>query len=80
MTMVTDALLVHLNVEQHVIINSSSVLLSLNKTTVERLSSRIIALNGNAHIRLPSELSLNTTSNATVALRVRCLLPLISAH
>ena len=78
--MVTDALLVHLNVEQHVIINASSVLVSLNKTTVEGLSSRIIVLNSNAHIRLPPELNLNVTSNDTVALRVRCLLSLIGAH
>ena len=80
MSMVTDALLVHLNVEQHVIINASSVLVSLNKTTVEGLSSRIIVLNSNAHVRLPSELNLNVTSNTTVALRVRRLLSLRSAH
>jgi hypothetical protein len=70
--MITNALNVHLNIEQSLIINTSSVIISLEKITIETLSNKSIQLNNNALIRFPSGINLNFSQNSSVLLRV-CL-------
>jgi hypothetical protein len=59
----------YLNVDQSLIINTSSVIISLQRITVDLLANKTIQLNNNTQIRLPSTLKLNTSS--TVVLRVK---------
>ena len=69
--MITNALLIHLNVEQVFIFNTSSIIMVLKKINVNTLSNQIIQLNANTEVRLPSDLNVNVSSNSTVSLRVR---------
>jgi hypothetical protein len=65
-SLVTAALNIHLNIGQNMKMNSSSVLMSLEKSSFESLSNKLIEQVGNAQIHIPSDLD----NNGTVSLRV----------
>jgi hypothetical protein len=69
--MLTNALNKHLNIEQSMIINTSSIIMFLKKMTIDKLSNQIIQLNDNTQIFSPNNLYLNLTNNSTILLRVR---------
>jgi len=64
---ITRALNIHLNINQSIIIDKSSIYFSLEKTTTEFLPNRTIN-----QIDLPSIFNLSVEPNAIVLLRV-CL-------
>jgi hypothetical protein len=65
--MLTNALNIHLNIEQSMIINTSSIIMFLKKTTIDTLSNQMIRLNDNTQIFFPNNLNLNST----ILLRVK---------
>jgi len=65
---ITQALNIHLNINQSIIINKRSIYFSLEKTTTEFLPNRTIN-----QINLPSIFNLSVEPNAIVLLRV-CLI------
>jgi hypothetical protein len=69
--MLTNALSIHLNIEQSMIINTSSIIMFLKKMTIDTLSNQIIQLNDNTQIFFPNNLNLNLTTNSTILLRVK---------
>jgi hypothetical protein len=69
--MLTNALNIHLNIEQSMIINTSSIIMFLKKMTTDTLSNQIIQLNDNTQIFFPKNLNLNLTTNSTILLRVK---------
>jgi hypothetical protein len=66
----TSALNIHLNIGQNVSINTSSTYMSLETTSIESLSNKIIKQVGNAQSDIPSNLNLNTTNNSSISVRV----------
>ena len=71
MSMITNALSIHSNIEQSIVINTSSIIMFLKKMTIDTLSNQMFKLNNNTQITLPNQLSLNLTTNSTVSVRVR---------
>jgi hypothetical protein len=69
--MLTNALNIHLNIEQSMIINTSSIIMFLKKMTTDTLSNQIIQLNDNTQIFFPKNLNLNLTTTSTILLRVK---------
>jgi hypothetical protein len=69
--MLTNALNIHLNIEQSMIINTSSIIMFLKKTTIDTLSNQMIRLNDNTQIFFSKDLNLNLTTNSTILLRVK---------
>jgi hypothetical protein len=70
-SMLTNALSIHLNIEQSILINTSSIIVFLKKMTIDSLSNQIIQLNDNTQIFLPKDLNFNLTTNSTILLQVR---------
>jgi hypothetical protein len=68
--MITNALNVHLNIEQSTLINTTSIIMSQKIMTMDTLSSQMIKLTENTQISLPEDLFLNSTTNSTISLRV----------
>jgi hypothetical protein len=60
----------HLNVEQSFIVNTSSVIMFLQRVAIDTLPNKTIQLNNNAQIRLPSIINLNLSNGSSVVLRV----------
>jgi hypothetical protein len=52
------------------LINSSSLLVSLETTTLESLSNKSIQQIGNAEIHIPFDFQSNLTKNTSISLRV----------
>jgi len=69
--MITNTLNLHLNVEQTMPINTSSIIISLKKISSNTLSNQTIDLNDKTQIFLPEDLYLNSTNNSTISFRVR---------
>jgi hypothetical protein len=69
--MLTNALSIHLNIEQSILINTSSIIVFLKKMTIDSLSNQMIQLNDNTQIFLPEDSNLNLTINSTILLQVR---------
>jgi hypothetical protein len=69
--MIANALSVHLNIEQSLIIDTASVIFSLQRITINTLSNKTIQLNGNTQIRFPSTINLNLSQDSSVLLQVR---------
>jgi hypothetical protein len=69
--MLTNALSIHLNIEQLMIINTSSIIMFLKKMTTDTLPNQIIQLNDNTQIFFLHNLNLNLTTNSTILLRVK---------
>lgn len=66
-SMITKALNIHLNIEQSILINTSSIIMLLKKMNNETLSNQMIELNNNIQITLLEDLKFNSI----VSLRVR---------
>ncbi len=69
-SLVTAALNIHLNIGQNMSINLPSTFTSLETTSFESLSNKVIEQVGNAHIYIPSSFNSNSNNNGTVSLRV----------
>lgn len=74
LSMITDALKIHLNIEQMMSINTSSILMTLKRISANITSSQRIDLNDRTQILFPDNLHLNATKNSTISLRVRFFL------
>ncbi len=61
---------IDLNIGQSMAINSSSVFMSLETTSFQSLSNKLIGQVENAHIQIPSNFSSNSNINGTISLRV----------
>jgi hypothetical protein len=68
--MITNVLKVDLNIEQSLIINTSSVIFSLQRITIDTVSNKTIQLNDNAQIKFPSTINLNLSGDPSVLLQV----------
>jgi len=71
-SLITNALNIHLNIGQNLIMNTSSVFLLVESTSISSLSNKLIQQVGNARILIPSSFTLTTTENGSISLRV-CL-------
>jgi hypothetical protein len=69
-SLMTNTLRIHLNIGQQLTINSSSVFLSDETTSISSLSNKLIQQIGDAQIRIPSSFSLTTDDNSAISLRV----------
>ncbi len=67
--LLAETLIIHLNIEQYLIINTSEIFMSLETITVQSLTNKTIKQMGHTLIHIP----LNFNSNQTISLRV-CLL------
>jgi hypothetical protein len=67
MLSITNALNVHLNIEQSISINTSSIIMSLKRLFGNTMSNQSIDLNDQTQIWLPDDLQLNST----ISLRVK---------
>ncbi len=71
LSLLTAALNIHLNIGQNLLMNTSSVFMSLETISLESLSNKLIRPVGNAQIQLPSNLNSNINDNdQTISLRV----------
>jgi hypothetical protein len=71
MLLLTNSLNIHLNIGQNLIMNTPSVFISLETTSIESLSNKLIEQMGNVQIHIPSNIQLNSNNNLSVSLRVR---------
>jgi hypothetical protein len=71
-SLITSALNVHLNIGQNLTMNTPSVFMSLETTSISSLTNKIIQQVGNAQIRIPSRFNLFTNSSSSISVRVRC--------
>ena len=62
-----------MNINQTLVINSSSTIIFMEKLQINQLPNKIIQLNSNAQIRIPSTFQLNITDSSTVFIRVKDL-------
>jgi len=70
MLSITNALNVHLNIEQTVAINTSSIIMSLKRLFTNTMSNQSIDLNDQTQILLPDNLQFNST----ISFRVKSFL------
>ena len=70
LSLLTDALNIHLNIGQNFTVTTSSTFLVLGKASMGSLSNRMIPQVAGGRVRLPSTLYSNQTSNSTVSFRV----------
>jgi len=73
LALLTSALNIHLNIGQNMMMNSSSLFMSLETSLFESVSNKFIQQIGNSHIHLPSNFNSNAMNNQTISLRVCCL-------
>ncbi len=80
LSLLTSALNIHLNIGQNLIMNTSSVFLSLETTSLNSLSNKLIKQIGNAQIQMPSNFKLNSTDNTSISLRVNLFVQYLNHH
>ncbi|CAF4395287.1 unnamed protein product, partial [Adineta steineri] len=68
-SLLTSALNIHLNIGQNITMNTSSVIMSLETTSINSLSNKLVEPVGDAKIRLPSNFNINIQNNETISLR-----------
>ncbi|CAF3130688.1 unnamed protein product [Rotaria sp. Silwood2] len=68
-SLITKALNIHLNIGQNLIMNTSSILLSVETISIDALSNKLIQQVGNAQIRIPPNFTLTTNDNTSISLR-----------
>ena len=71
LTLLTAALIIHLNINQNLSMNTSSIIMFLERISIESLSNKLIEQNQNALIQMPMNFQLNSTENTFIAFRVR---------
>lgn len=69
LSILTSILAIHLNRGQEILINTSSVFLSLEAQTIQSLANKRIEQVGQASIHLPSNFRIARSSNSTVSIR-----------
>ena len=70
MSMITNALNIHLNTEQSFLINTSSIITFLKKMTIDTLSNQTIYLNDKSEVILPDDLDFNLTTDSIIVLQI----------
>jgi hypothetical protein len=70
LSLLTSALNIYLNIGQSLLMNTSSVFMSLETTSFQSLSNKLIQQIGNSHIQIPSNFSSNSNINGTISLQV----------
>ncbi len=70
LSLLTSAFNIHLNIDQNLLMNISSVFMSLETIGIQSLLNKYIGQSGNAHIQIPSNLQLNSTDNTSITVRV----------
>ncbi|CAF1035223.1 unnamed protein product [Adineta ricciae] len=78
MSLLTASLNIHLNIGQNLNINTPSMCLSLETTSIDTLANKSIKQTSSSRIRMPSTFQLNTTNNEAISLR-SMIEPLASA-
>ncbi|CAF1216235.1 unnamed protein product, partial [Adineta ricciae] len=78
MSLLTNALNLHLNIGQNLTMNTSAVFMSLETLQLESLANKSTRQAENAYIHIPSNLQVNLSANSAVSLR-SILQPLASA-
>jgi hypothetical protein len=71
LSLLTSALNIHLNIGQSLLMNTSSVFMSLDITSIQSLSNKLIQQVENAHIQMPSNFQLDSTNHTSITLQVR---------
>jgi hypothetical protein len=69
-SLVTNALNIHLNIGQNIKMNSSSIFMSLETASFESLSNKLIEQIESAQIHIPTNFNSNLNKNKTISLRV----------
>ncbi|CAF1275359.1 unnamed protein product, partial [Adineta ricciae] len=72
---ITAAFQIHLNIEQKIVLNTTSMFFSLEKLSLQSLPNKLLLLIGNGRIKLPANLNLIENSPDIVLLR-SIMLPL----
>ncbi|CAF1016276.1 unnamed protein product [Rotaria sordida] len=67
--LITTILKIHLNIGQNMSMNSTSLLINIETTTIESLSNKIVKQVGQAQIHIPSNFESNIPKNTTISLR-----------
>ena len=70
LSLLTSALNIHLNIGQDLTMNTSEVFMTLETKSIQSLSNKLVKQVGNAQIQLPSNFNSNSSSEATVSIRV----------
>ena len=70
MSLLTSALNNHININQNMTMNLSSVFFSLETTYLESLADKLIEYGENAYVRIRSKFNTNSTTSTTVSLHV----------
>ena len=71
MVLITSALNTHLNIGQYLRIDTSTVFMSIERTSAASLANKVIEQVGGGQIRIPSSLTLLTNENTSISIRVR---------
>jgi hypothetical protein len=69
-SLIVSSLNIHLNLGQNYTLNTSQTLMTLQTISIESLGDRLVQLVGNAQFQIPSNLTLSTTTNSSILLRV----------
>ena len=70
MSLLTDALGIHLNLGQNFTVDTASIFLVLGKATMGSLTDRVLSQAGGVQVHMPSLLYSNQTTNSPVLFRV----------
>lgn len=79
-SLLTSILNIHLNIGQQLSLSSSSLVFSLETTTLNSLSNKSIEQYTNQSIRLPTHFASDLSANASISLRVSSHKYLIENH
>ncbi len=69
-SLIISSLNIHLNLGQNFIINNSQTFMTLQTISTGSLGEKLLKLVGNAQFQIPSNFTLNTTTNSSISLRV----------
>ena len=79
-SLLTEAMNIHLNVEQDFLVNTSNVFFSLQTLEIVSLLGKDISSLDNARVRFPSSWNLSLPEHSTGSLRVRSFFSSLSFH
>ena len=68
--LLTSSMNIHLNLGQNHSMNSSSLFLSFETTTIKSISNKSIQQMGETLIQIPEDFQINSTENSSITLRV----------
>jgi hypothetical protein len=70
MRLLTHALSIHLNVDQHVTINTSSIFMQIGRLMLTSLNNHVLQRTSSTRIHLPSNIHSNLTNDTVVLYQV----------